>query len=156
MFFFLSKSFCSCRCLLAALRDHPLLLTCQKRIQFLVFALVLLKFKIPEWRCLYDREYQLDVQQRKKVEGPVPWLKKFKGDPNYKEIVENPNASYSASPSSEAVFARNAIVHINDGKIRVCLLTTYYGGFFGLVWLYRVYYSINYTLKIVYIVTENC
>jgi hypothetical protein len=93
-------------------------LTCQKRIQFLVFALVLLKFKIPEWRCLYDREYQLDMQRRKKVEGPVPWLKKFKGDPNYKEIVENPNASYSASPSSQAVFARNAIVHINDGKKR--------------------------------------
>ncbi|GMY07633.1 hypothetical protein FCV25MIE_02872 [Fagus crenata] len=104
---------------LVALRDHSIFLTCQQRILVPVLGHVLLKFIITDWRRPYDSGYQLPYDSGYQLDQlDVQWLEKFKGDPVYKMIAEHPNASYPAFPSSEPMFARNATVHINDGKKR--------------------------------------
>ena len=95
------------------LRDHPMLLTSQERLHFLVLALMSLNYEknMSDWKARFDglyKEQKVDIAKR--VENDLEYKKVF----NYK-ILSN-------SASSQIIFSRNVIIHINGDRQCVCTL----------------------------------
>ena len=90
-----------------------MLLTSQERLQFQVLSLMSLTYerKKSDWRAKYDGLYK---------EQKVDIAKRVDKDPEYKKVFEYKILSNSAS--SQIIFSRNVIIHINDDRQCVCTL----------------------------------
>ena len=90
-----------------------MLLTSQERLQFQVLSLMSLTYerKKSDWRAKYDGLYK---------EQKVDIAKRVDKDPEYKKVFEYKILSNSAS--SQIIFSRNVIIHINDDGQYVCIL----------------------------------
>ncbi|KAF3954281.1 hypothetical protein CMV_020356 [Castanea mollissima] len=119
-------------CKLIHLRNHPILLTSQERLQIPVLLPLLLKYekKSSNWKPKYDRQYRdeevkkakrLEKDQEHKVvyeyksdqKREVNYIAtKVEKDQDYKNVYKY--RIYPNTASSQIDLSRNIIVHIND------------------------------------------
>ncbi|KAF3950857.1 hypothetical protein CMV_023443 [Castanea mollissima] len=114
---------------------HPILLTSQERLDFVVSSLRLLKYerKSSDWKNKYDAQYrdEEDKKARRLKEPEYKVVNVNKSDPNsevnyiatkvekyeeYKKVYnyDHKKGSYPNTASSQITFSRNVIIHIND------------------------------------------
>ncbi|KAF3954278.1 hypothetical protein CMV_020353 [Castanea mollissima] len=119
-------------CKLIHLRNHPILLTSQEKLQFPVLLPLLLNYekKSSNWRAKYDCQYRdEEVKKAKKLEKDQEYkvvyeyksdqkrevnyiATKVEKDQDYKNMYEY--RIYPNTASSQIDFPRNTIRHIND------------------------------------------
>ncbi|KAK7846134.1 hypothetical protein CFP56_008377 [Quercus suber] len=119
-------------CKFIHLRNHPILLTSQERLQFPVLLLQLLNYekKSSNWKAKFDRQYRDDeVEKAKRLEKDQEYnvVYEYKSDQKRKLItlqqklrkIKHIRTFYPNTASSQITFSRNVIIHINDdGKYR--------------------------------------
>ncbi|KAF3960915.1 hypothetical protein CMV_014418 [Castanea mollissima] len=92
------------------LRNHPILLTSQERLQFPVLLLQLLNYgkKSSDWKARYDTQYGDEEGQKvKRLQRAI-------------SLQKDKKIFYSNTASSQIFLSRNFLIHINeDGKCRI-------------------------------------